>query len=162
IENRIGKKGITYRVQVIIKNEAAIVHRESQSFPQRRSADSWGAKRNKELQKALDDGGVEELTALVTPPPESPTLGKLILDYRERFAATYGRTVSADLIQLSKSDTATKRIDQLVSSDFVDHVQTRKDGVRNKHGDFVVKPVSAATAANDLIRFSSVLKAGRS
>lgn len=43
IEKREGKRRASYRVQVIIKQDGRIIHRESKSFPNRRSAVSWGA-----------------------------------------------------------------------------------------------------------------------
>lgn len=55
IERCDGKRGATFRAQGIIKQGGRIIHRDGQTFPNRRDADIWGAQRNKLLQAALDN-----------------------------------------------------------------------------------------------------------
>jgi integrase len=157
IEKREGKRRTTYRAQVIIKRDGRIVHRESQSFAARRDASAWGAQRDKQLQKALDD---PEAWQALTQTQPSHTLAELIKRYQRDYSASYGRTVGMDLELLARAELAEMPVEKITSADIVAHIKLRADGVKNPDGQtYKVAPVSPATALNDLIRLRTVFEA---
>ena len=160
IEKRVGKRGTTYRVQVTISSAGRIVHKESKSFSARREADSWGARQNGALQDALSDQDEHpEVWAKLTGKAATDTVGELISRYQAEYSARYARTVGKDLDLLARSELAKVRVVRMKSSDIVDHIKQRVDGIKDKRGNWIVKPVTPATAANDLIRLQTVLDA---
>ena len=146
VEKREGKRKTSYRVQIIIKQEGRILHRESRSFSARKEGVSWGARRDKELQKALREDS--ELFSELTRTGPSLTVGELIDRYRKEYSASYGRTVGNDLELLGRSTLATIPVGKLTSGDIVAHVKSRVDG-----------GVAPQTASNDLTRLQTVLDA---
>jgi integrase len=164
IEKRVGKRATTYRVQVTISSAGRIVHKESKSFPARRAADSWGAARDNELQDALElmvEGDPDEWNKLTGRANETTTLAEISKRYRTEYSASFGRTVGEDLKLLERSELfRLLPVAKVKASDIVAHVKLRVDGV--KHPDrttFKVAPVSPATAANDLVRLSTLFDA---
>ena len=145
VEKREGKRKTSYRVQIIIKQDRQILHRESRSFSAYKEANSWGAGRDKELRKSLED---PELFAELTQTGPSMTVGELIERYRKEYSASYGRTIGKDLELLGRSELAHIAIGKLKSGDIVTHIKGRVDG-----------GVSPATASNDLTRLQTVMDA---
>ena len=158
IEKRPGKNKTSYRASIVIKSGGKIVHRERKSFDRRRDADRWGTKREKELKQALAAGSEEFQEA--TDPDEVvapvPTLGELIDQYATAYAESFGRTVGRDLDLLKRSKLAQLRAGSSKSTDIVAHIAERRAGKRGPGDSWVVAPVVAATATNDLIRLQSV------
>ena len=146
VEKREGKRKTSYRSQIIIKQDRRILHRESRSFSAYREANSWGARRDKELRKALED---PDAFAELTKTGPAVTVGELIGRYQKEYSASYGRTVGKDLQLLSRSRLARIPVGKLTSGDIVAHIKARVDG-----------GVSPATASNDLTRLQTVLDAG--
>lgn len=144
IEKIERKKGTSYRSQIVIKDEGRIVHRQSKSFSTRRDAVSWGRRREKELQGALDD---EQEFKRLTGVGSDQLLKDLIIRYQKEYSQRYGRTVGMDLDLLKRSDLSEQSIGKLRSGDIVRHVQQRLDS-----------GVQPSTASNDLTRLHSVLE----
>lgn len=155
IEKREGKRRTSYRVQVIIKQDGRIIHREGKSFPNRRHAVSWGAQRDRALKKAVDDP--EVWTELVGT-GHSLTIGELIERYRREYSASYGRTVGKDLELLARSKLARISVGNLKSGDIVAHIKARVEGYTKGDGERV-PGVSPTTASNDLTRLQTVMDA---
>lgn len=155
LEKRKGKTKVSYRVQVIIKQDGRILHRESRSFPNYRDAHSWGTQRDKALQKGLED---PEVWAELTHKGPSVTIGELIRRYQKEYSASYGRTVGKDLDLLGRSKLAGIPVGKLKSGEIVSHIKRRVDGYRRSDGA-AVPGVSPATASNDLTRLQTVLDA---
>jgi integrase len=146
IEKREGKRRTSYRVQVIIKQDGGILHRESRTFSAYKEANSWGASRNKDLQRARDEDA--DAFAELTGRGPTLTLKAAIERYQDEYSASYGRTVGKDLDLLAKSELAGIQLGKLKSGDFVSHIRAR-----------IESGVSPATASNDLTRLATVLQA---
>ena len=163
VEKREGKKKTSYRVSIKVEQGGRTLHREAKTFPNYRDANAWGAGRDKELKKSLADP--EAFVELVKP-VSRVTLGQVIQRYQEEYSRSYGRTIGKDLDLLARSDLALIPVVNLKSSDIVNHVKRRVDGVKNSEhahrqtgNEWAVASVSPSTAANDLVRLQTVLDA---
>lgn len=109
IVERKRKDGTTaFLVQITLKSEGRIVHREAKTFKSRREAQSWGKWREAEL---------EDPAALVK--TEDPTLAEAIRRY-EREAKRLGRTKAQVLRSLRDTKLAEKRCSEIRSHHIVD------------------------------------------
>lgn len=97
-----------FLAQVAIKRGGKIVHRENQTFPSRKKAAAWIAKREDELAQpgALDD-------------PQNPTLADVIDLYVSTSRKAIGRTKAQVLEAVKRYNIGSKRCNTITSADVV-------------------------------------------
>lgn len=131
-----------FTAQIRIRRDGALVHTEAKTFASRGAADSWGRRREIELEApgALDPKGRE-------------TVGDLIRRYVEEFEPVmrWRRSKTADLKRLLTHDIADRAAASLTAQHLIAHVQAR-----------VASGVAPSTAGNDLIWIAGVLRTARS
>lgn len=135
-KRRDGSYAYTAQIRIRIDGRP---YSEAQTFDRRPLAEKWA----KDREKALKSGAGLRGTSL----------GSLIDWYVEEFEgiANWGRAKAADLKRLKNHRLAEEDVLALTSQRLIQHVKERRE-----------KGAGPATALNDLIRISGVLKAARS
>lgn len=87
--------GASRRALAMIKNEVRIVYRDSKSFSARRVASTWGACRDEDLQKALDDP--DQWHPLTARGDLTITIGDISRRGRSEYWASFDRTVPSSV-----------------------------------------------------------------
>lgn len=130
----------SYTAQIRIKKSGKVIHSEAQTFSRRVLAEEWKRRREAEL---------EQVRASGRPLAKGVKLEVLIADYvsAAENVTAWGRSKTADINRLKRSDLAQKNATQLVAQDFMEHARKRRaeDGA------------GPATVLNDLVWLRQVL-----
>ncbi len=130
------KDGSTgYTVNIRIKKDGQIVHRESQTFNREQAANAWMKKRETELDKpgALDK-------------PTDPTLAVVIDQYNLEKMKQHGKTKTQVLRTIAASSLATMRCSEITSPRLVEYVKSI-DATPQTRGNYVSHLASLFTVA---------------
>lgn len=143
ITARKGKNGdISYTAQIRIKRQGRLVHTESRTFSRRALAEAWAKKRETELEVPgeLERVGFKALT-----------VGQVVTAYYDSYKdhKKWGRSKTADLHALIRSQLAGKNAVTLNTVDIIEHVHDRR------------KTCGPATALNDVIWLGVVFRTMR-
>jgi integrase len=133
---------LAYQAEVRIKREGRLVHRESRTFDRRRLATEWATRLEDQLGKP-DAVPKRKQLALRGP------LHKILLKYRNEVSEIrpMGRSKSAHIKFLEKTSLANIDLDDIRSSDLIDHVRARR-----KSG------AGPSTVNNDLVWLRVILR----
>lgn len=108
-----------YMAQIVVKRGGAIVHRENKTFPARREAAGWVARREDELARmGSTDGAID------------PTLDTAIERYIKESVRALGRTKVQVLNAIRRDDLASMRCGEIRSADVVAFARKLLDGGR--------------------------------
>ena len=131
-----------YTAQIRLKRDGKLVHSEAETFSTKALAKEWMKRR---------EAALDAQRARGEPVGRRMTLGELVAWYeaRERADQPWGRTKRADLARLRAGPLAARRVDALTRQDFIAYVEGRRQA-----------GAGPATAANDVIWFRQVFKAG--
>lgn len=132
VKNKDG--GLSYRAEIVIKKSGEILHRESKTFLKKKLATDWAKRREVELQSNS-----------VYKKREPVFIKELINEYIAQFPPS-GRTKSADLKKLLKTEIAHRDIHTLTANTLIEHIKQRN------------KECLPQTANNDLIWLKSILQ----
>lgn len=134
-----------YLAEVRIKRDGRLVHRESRTFDKRRLATDWATRRESKLNKT-DALPKRNQRALRGP------LHKILLKYRKEVSdiRPMGRSKSAHIKFLEKTNLANFDVAEIKSSDLIEHVRARR---RSGAG--------ASTVNNDLVWLRIILRYAR-
>lgn len=143
ISARKGKGGaVSYTAQIRIKRDGVVIHSESQTFPKKTMAEAWAKKRETELSAPgeIERSGYKALT-----------VGQVVSAYHDDYRGhkKWGRSKTADLQALVKSNIAGKVAVNLNASDVIKHIHERR------------KTCGPATALNDVIWLGVAFKTMR-
>lgn len=120
ITERKRKDGTTaYLAQIVVKSGAVIQHRENKTFPGRREAAGWIARREEELHRM----GVEKM-------PENVRLAEAIDRYTSESLREIGRTKAQVLLAIKKHPIAAMRCSKIKSHDIVAFARALGEGGR--------------------------------
>lgn len=129
-----------YTAQIRIKRDGKVIHSEAQTFSRRALADEWKRRRESELEAVRASG---------KPLAKGVTLETLIADYvsAAKNVTDWGRSKTADINRLKRSDLAAMDATKLTANDFMEHARKRRsdDGA------------GPATVLNDLVWLRQVL-----
>jgi integrase len=136
---------IAYLAEIRIKRDGRLVHRESRTIDRRRLATEWTTRRESKLRKADALPKRNQLT------PRRP-LQKILLKYRKEVSdiRPMGRSNSAHIKFLEKTNLASIEVADLKSSDVIEHVRARR---RSGAG--------ASAVNNDLVWLRTILRYAR-
>jgi integrase len=130
-----------YLVNIRIKKDGAIVHREAETFDREQAAKAWMKKREAELAKpgALD------------PKPEviDPTLAEVIRKYNDEKRKEHGKTKTQVLRTIEGSEFAQKRCSQIDSPAIVEYIK-QLDSLPQTRGNYVSHLASIFTVARPM------------
>lgn len=143
-----------YKADIRIKQKGAIVHRESKTFSALKDAKRWATLRENELH-SLD--GLKRAKA------NGVTVAKIINWYVKEYQDTqeFGRSKLRHLKQLAKFDLGEVALIDLTPAILIDHIKSRRNGMIDSITKEQCKPVTAATANNDLIWIRVAFKTAR-
>lgn len=108
--------GTSYLAQIVIKQGGVITHRENKTFPGRREAAGWIARREADLERP----GSQQ---------EDPMLADVIERYTTESLAKIGRTKAQVLRAIKRTPLATMRCSRITSADVVDFARELGAGV---------------------------------
>lgn len=136
---------LTYQAEVRIKRNGRLIHRESKTFDKRRLATDWAARLEGQLSKP---DAVPKHKQLELRGP----LHKILLKYRKEVSEIrpMGRSKSAHIKFLEKTNLANFDVTEIKSSDLVEHVRARR-----KSG------AGPSTVNNDLVWLRIILRYAR-
>lgn len=126
IEQRVGKSGaISYRVRVRVTERKKIIDKLEMTFDNRRDAEKWALKAQKELVQKHNDrkrGFYQETSEL-----REASIGELIREYLQnpRTASKIGRTKEYVLRALLKYDISLITASRLTALDLMEHCEFR-------------------------------------
>lgn len=126
IEERVGKSGaVSYRVRVRVTERKKIIDKLEQTFDNRRDAEKWAIKAQKELTHKHDD--IKRGLYRETSEFRDATVGELIREYLEnpRTGSTVGRTKEYVLRALLNYDIALVTASRLTANDLIQHCEFR-------------------------------------
>ena len=126
---------IVYRAEIVVKEDGAIVHRESKTFAKQKIAKDWGLRRELDLQEKKVYAKADYL-------PLRSVIERYIKEYRPE-----GRTKNADLKALMNRQIAKVDVHKLTAKDLIKHVRLRNNECQPQ------------TAANDLIWIGVCIRA---
>lgn len=110
IERKRADGTVAYLVQITIKKDGKIVHREARTFDRRPAANEWAKKREKEL---AAPGGVAAVKA------RKVTLKDAIDKYMKEAVRSFGRTKTGSLTAIQGYDFADRLCVDITSQDIV-------------------------------------------
>jgi len=112
---------LAYLAEVRIKRDGRLVHRESKTFDKRRFATEWATRLESQLSKP-DAVPKRKQLALSGP------LHKILLKYRKEVSEIrpMGRSKSAHIKILEKTNLANFDVTEIKSSDLIEHVRARR------------------------------------
>jgi integrase len=131
---------ISYRAQIRIAKNGAIVHQESETFDTKTLAKAWATKREAELSARK-----------VFKPKEKPLkISQIIKDYISQFGQNYGRSKNYDLARLLNYSLAELDISELTAQILIAHCIRRN------------KEAKPQTVKNDVIWLKTAIRTMRS
>ena len=133
---------LAYLVEVRIKRDGQIVHRESKTFAQRGQASAWAKGR----EKALANQPPEPSPAF---PCQDPRLKDVLQRYLDEVSVLrpIGRTKDSAIRHLQKCEIAKLPVDELSSSRIISHVHSRR-----------LSGAGPSTANNDIVWLRVILR----
>lgn len=99
--------GTSYLAQIVIKSGGAITHRENRTFPAKREAAGWIARREEELHKAGPGSRTD------------PTLAEIIDRYTSETRRATGRTKAQVLAAIKRDPLADMKASRITSADVI-------------------------------------------
>ncbi|MDH3273689.1 MAG: tyrosine-type recombinase/integrase [Gammaproteobacteria bacterium] len=136
---------VAFLAEIRIKQDGAIVHRESRTFDRRALAKAWADSREKALVKTEPSiNGSRAVT--------STTLRDLLKKYREEISEIrpLGRSKASSIRFLEKCDISRMDVRELKSSDLIAHIWARRQA-----------GAGPSTANNDLVWLRVILRYAR-
>ncbi len=143
ITRRKKKDGsIVHKVEIRIKRDGKLVHRDSKTFRELATAKRWAALRESEL---YSPGGLDRALS------DKSTVQQILVWYINEYSEIqgFGRSKLAEIKALQKYSFASIPVARLRSSDLIAHIKERRC------------TVSAATANNELIWLRVAFKTAR-
>ncbi|MEJ2800654.1 site-specific integrase [Comamonadaceae bacterium PP-2] len=125
----------SYRAQIRLKHQGAIVHSEAQTFSRKALAQAWITRREAELQTLRATGGTIRREAI--------TIGAILDAYVQQAEGItpWGRSKTADIKRLRVSGLANKDASRLTSADLIEYAKARR----------LIDKAGPATVLNDII-----------
>src|SRR5215470_2952398 len=125
VARKRGDGSTGYTVQIVIKKDGKVAHREAQTFDRRQAANSWMVRREGELSKP---GAIERERQR----DNDPRLGDVIDRYIAESSREIGRTKTQCLRTIKEYDLADIRCSHITSADIVTFARALPAGPATK------------------------------